>query len=197
MNKQHYWEEVNSTKYYEVLIFFGLIVAGLVIYELTDFFIIKWISAQLTSLWLNGFGYPSSAVNVIGVQVYISPLGYGTGPTWYIIQPNTPSAGIFPFLCLLAVPHSRWWVRLLAYFVFAASLFILVSLVFAIELDTYTRGLISGLGNAWLNQSIMYGGGAIVLAVLFITWPQTTMPFVYPVNLVVISIKRRMNTTNG
>ena len=192
MYKNQYWEEVNYTKFHEVLIFFSIIALGIIIYELTDFLFIEWISANFTSFWFNFLGYPFSPVIVLNGHVVLQPTGV-PGYSWSFNQTSTPSAGIYPFLCLLAVPHSRWSVKLRVYFIFFTLLFAITSLVTAIEFDTYMRGLPSGLNNVFINQFIMYGGGAIALTVLFIAWPEATVPFVYPVNLIVNGIRKFVN----
>lgn len=188
MKKNQYWESVNSTRWWQPLVFFALIAAGVVAYLLYDSFVIKAASAQLASWWLNLSGFPASRVELAFPRVYLAPLG-DLGIRWRINSTNTPSAGLFPFMCLVVIPKTRWQARLRNYAIFASVLFLAVSIIFAVELREYHTGNETLLSNANLNQTLMYGLGAAALVAIFLLWPQSTIPFVYYPNLIANGIR--------
>ncbi len=188
MKKNQYWESVNSTRWWEPLVFFAVIAAGVVAYLLYDSFVIKAASAQLASWWLNLSGFPASRVELAFPRVLLAPLG-DAGIHWWINSTNTPSAGLFPFMCLVVVPKTRWQARLRNYAIFASLLFLAVSIIFAVELREYHTGNETLLSNADLNQTLMYGLGAAALVAIFVLWPQSTIPFIYYPNLIANGIR--------
>ncbi|MHA1747030.1 MAG: hypothetical protein ACTSVI_08250 [Promethearchaeota archaeon] len=46
MTEKEFWTKVDSMKWYSYLIFFLTIVGGIIFYKITDFLIIRLVSAQ-------------------------------------------------------------------------------------------------------------------------------------------------------
>ncbi|MHC1592280.1 MAG: hypothetical protein ACXQS8_09350 [Candidatus Helarchaeales archaeon] len=65
MTEKEFWTKVDSMKWYSSLIFFLTIVGGIIFYILTDFLIIRRLSAQVAGLWIRLFGLDDVAVSVL------------------------------------------------------------------------------------------------------------------------------------
>ncbi len=201
MDPKIYWDKVHSTRPWQVLLFFMLIIGGWFFYDITDFVIIRWLSAQIASIWLNIFGYTRSIVQVSALEVYIYPLGIVGEMKLHVIEGCTPAAGIFPLICLFAVPHSSRKLRIRNFTIYLVLLFFIMELVNAIEIHLYVGGVPWNVAhNQDMNGFITYCLVACALIVLFSIWPESSIPFAYiqyAIALLVNRLKTRNNTRSS
>ncbi|MFX0103534.1 MAG: hypothetical protein ACFFCS_28490 [Candidatus Hodarchaeota archaeon] len=137
MDSKEFWNLVKTTKPRDVIIFYALIGIGIIIYDFTDFLVIRLLSAQTASLWLNIFGMMNSTVRVIEQEVYLYPLGLNDLRV-LLVEGCTPAAGIFPLFCLFAIPHSSWKLKVRNFLIYIFGIFFALECLNATE---YSRWL--------------------------------------------------------
>ncbi|MHA1716757.1 MAG: hypothetical protein ACTSXP_14025 [Promethearchaeota archaeon] len=202
MDKKKYWEKVNSTRWYSIIAFYFLLFSGYFVYLFTDFLLIRWLSANIASMWVYILGYPDTTVVVEGSEVFLYPLGHSNNLKLKFVKGCTPAAGIFPLACLLAIPHTKFVKKVRNYLVYLIILFFVMEFVNGYEITLYTSGVSWDIAHdQQVNAFLTYLLSTIALTILFTTWPESTIPFVYPFNYLkrlICTIKfGRASKTNG
>lgn len=191
MDQKTYWIKVQTTRLWQVVLFFILIIGGWFFYEITDLVTIRWLSAQIASIWLNILGYTRSIVQVFSLEVYLYPLGLDGGIQLHFVEGCTPAAGIFPLFCLFAVPHSSWKIKTRNFSFYIVMLFFVMEMVNAIEIHLYVGGVPWSVAhNQDINGLITYGIVACALIGVFTLWPESSIPFVYIPHAISLLIER-------
>ena len=179
MDNTTYWEMVKKIKFHEICCFFGLIFAGWLIYDLTDFVFIRWLSANTASFWVMIFGHPESIVNVVGGEVYIFPIGPDGFPM-HFVKGCTPAAGIFPLTCLFCVPHTSLKIKARNYALYLTGLFFVMEFVNGVEIILHVNGMPWSVAHdQGMNSIITWGIIMVALSSVFTIWPESTMPFAF------------------